>query len=70
MHANRYVLTVFLTAELTVPPDDLLILAVGGYKHGGIYEELTEGGFVIDQHVAGRRAHEELDPAYLRGVYP
>ena len=44
--------------------DDGLVLGVDGDDGGGFAEEASEGVAVIDEHVAGRGAEEELDACY------
>ena len=46
-----------------VGPYGRLVLAVRGDRHGRLGEQGAERTLVVDEHVAGRRAHEELDAA-------
>ena len=65
---NRYVVTIFGAKRFFVGCDGRCILTMRDHRHRTIGKDFIQGLWIIDQQVAGRRAHEHLDAACLMGV--
>ena len=60
---DGYELTVALARSRRVAPDGGFVFAVGGDEGRAFLEYGFQHGAVVDQHVSGGRAHEDLDAA-------
>ena len=65
---HRHVVAVFLSCRCLIVPDRGRVFAVGDDHHRGMFEDLLERLSIVDEHVTGRRAHEDLDAAGLANL--
>ena len=57
-----------LDIHFAVGADYLLAFAVYGNEGGRLGEDARQGVFVVDQHIAGGRAHKEFHAAHARVI--
>src|SRR6185503_16453390 len=66
---DRHIFAVTLAVALFVLPDQRRVLAVRRDRHARIRENAFERRGIVDEHVARRRAHENLDAARVTWRY-